>query len=133
MYAKLIDGVLTPAPTNISKNGIIYQNYNLDSNATMLLSDGYKPVSEQPPSAKIKKPRKYYVEDERQITAAYIETYIEPDYKSKRSSEYPDFREYLDAIVKINSNDETLIATGKTQLQNYCKMCLEIKQKYPKE
>lgn len=48
----------------------------------------------------MKKPKKYYVENENRITAVYVETYVEPDYRSKRAAEYPDFREYLDAVVK---------------------------------
>lgn len=132
MYAKLIDGKLIPAPANLCKGNTIYQNYNLESNAAMLLDDGYKPVAEAPAPAEMKKPKKYYVENENQITAVYVETYIEPDYRSKRASAYPDFREYLDAVVKINSEDEELAADGKTQLQTYYKQCLDIKKKYPK-
>lgn len=48
MYAKLINGKLTPAPANLCKDGTVYQNYNLESNAAMLLADGYKPVAEMP-------------------------------------------------------------------------------------
>ena len=99
----------------------------------MLLADGYKPVAEMPAPDEMKKPKKYYVENENRITAVYVETYVEPDYRSKRAAEYPDFREYLDAIVKISSEDETMAAAGKTQLQTYCRLCLEIKQKYPKQ
>ncbi len=99
----------------------------------MLLADGYKPVAEMPAPDEMKKPKKYYVENENQITAVYVETYVEPDYRSKRAAEYPDFREYLDAVVKTSSEDETMAAAGKTQLQTYCRLCLEIKQKYPKE
>ena len=99
----------------------------------MLLADGYKPVAEMPAPDEMKKQKKYYVENENQITAVYVETYVEPDYRSKRAAEYPDFREYLDAVVKTSSEDETMAAAGKTQLQTYCRLCLEIKQKYPKE
>lgn len=133
MYAKLIDGVLTPAPANLCKNGTIYQNYHLESNATMLLADGYKQVVETTAPAEMKMPRKYYVETPEQITAAYAETYEEPGYREKRAAEYPDFREYLDAVVKVNSKDETIAAAGETQLQNYYSLCLAVKQKYPKE
>lgn len=101
MYAKLINGKLTPAPANLCKDGTVYQNYNLESNAAMLLADGYKPVAEMPAPDEMKKPKKYYVENENRITAVYVETYVEPDYRSKRAAEYPDFREYLDAVVKI--------------------------------
>ena len=133
MYAKLINGKLTPAPATLCKDGTVYQNYNLESNAAMLLADGYKPVAEMPAPDEMKKPKKYYVENENRITAVYVETYVEPDYRSKRAAEYPDFREYLDAVVKTSSEDETMATAGKTQLQTYCRLCLEIKQKYPKE
>ena len=55
MYAKLINGKLTPAPTNLCKDGTVYQNYNLESNAAMLLADGYKPVAEMPAPDEMKK------------------------------------------------------------------------------
>lgn len=66
MYAKLINGKLTPAPANLCKDGTVYQNYNLESNAAMLLADGYKPVAEMPAPDEMKKPKKYYVENEKQ-------------------------------------------------------------------
>lgn len=52
MYAKLINGKLTPAPANLCKDSTVYQNYNLESNAAMLLADGYKPVAEMPARTK---------------------------------------------------------------------------------
>jgi len=44
------------------------------------------------------------------------------EYKQLRAREYPDYREYLDAIVKNNQE----------QLQAYIDACLAIKAKYPK-
>ena len=43
-------------------------------------------------------------------------------YKAKRAAEYPDFRDYLDGIVK---NDQA-------QVQAYIDACLAVKAKYPK-
>ena len=43
--------------------------------------------------------------------------------KANRSKEYPDFREYLDGIVKGDNN----------QVQKYINDCLAVKAKYPKE
>ena len=40
----------------------------------------------------------------------------------KRSLEYPDFKEYLDGIVKGD----------QVQIQNYIDKCLAVKAKYPK-
>ena len=43
--------------------------------------------------------------------------------KANRSTEYPDFREYLDGIVKGDN----------VQVQKYINDCLAVKAKYPKE
>jgi hypothetical protein len=43
--------------------------------------------------------------------------------KANRSKEYPDFREYLDGIVKGDN----------VQVQKYINDCLVVKAKYPKE
>jgi len=45
------------------------------------------------------------------------------EYKSKRAAEYPDFREYLDGIVKGD----------QAQVQAYIDACNAVKAKYPKE
>jgi hypothetical protein len=43
--------------------------------------------------------------------------------KANRAKEYPDFREYLDGIVKGDD----------AQIQKYINDCLAVKAKYPKE
>jgi len=43
--------------------------------------------------------------------------------KANRANEYPDFREYLDGIVKGDD----------AQIQKYINDCLAVKAKYPKE
>jgi hypothetical protein len=43
--------------------------------------------------------------------------------KANRANEYPDFKEYLDGIVKGNN----------AQIQKYINDCLAVKAKYPKE
>jgi len=43
--------------------------------------------------------------------------------KANRANEYPDFREYLDGIVKGDN----------AQIQKYINDCLAVKAKYPKE
>lgn len=59
-----------------------------------------------------------------EIDLALVNAWQDPDaYKSKRAAEYPDFKEYLDGIVK---GDEAQIA-------EYIAKCQAIKQKYPKE
>lgn len=44
-------------------------------------------------------------------------------YAELRSAEYPDFRDYLDGIVKGD----------QAQVQAYIDACLAVKAKYPKE
>ena len=44
------------------------------------------------------------------------------EYQRLRATEYPDFKEYLDGIVK---GDEK-------QIQDYINKCLAVKEKYPK-
>ena len=44
-------------------------------------------------------------------------------YQRDRAKEYPDFREYLDGIVKGDN----------VQVQKYINDCLAVKAKYPKE
>ncbi len=54
-------------------------------------------------------------------------------YAEKRAAEYPNIADFLDAQVKINSGDETLVAAGQEQLSAYVAACLAVKAKYPKE
>jgi len=44
------------------------------------------------------------------------------EYQRLREFEYPDFREYLDAVVKGDQE----------QIQQYIQKCLDVKVKYPK-
>lgn len=45
------------------------------------------------------------------------------EYQRKRAAEYPDFRDYLDGIVKGD----------QAQIDAYIAACLAVKAKYPKE
>lgn len=44
------------------------------------------------------------------------------EYKELRAQEYPDFKDYLDGIVKGDQE----------QVQEYIQKCLAVKEKYPK-
>lgn len=44
------------------------------------------------------------------------------DYQRKRAAEYPDFRDYLDGVVKGD----------QAQIDAYVAACLAVKAKYPK-
>ena len=56
--------------------------------------------------------------DEFKLTHTKVNTYAD-----KRLKEYPDFKEYLDGIVKGDD----------AQIQKYINDCLAVKAKYPKE
>lgn len=50
------------------------------------------------------------------------ELYDKTEYQRLRAPEYPDFRDYLDGIVKGDQE----------QIQDYINKCLAVKAKYPK-
>ena len=52
-----------------------------------------------------------------------ITEYQANEYKRQRAKEYPDFKEYLDGIVKGD----------QAQIDKYIADCLAVKAKYPKE
>ena len=55
-------------------------------------------------------------------TAIKLQNFNDLDYKQKRAREYPDYREYLDGIVKGD----------QAQIQKYIDDCKAVKVKYPK-
>ena len=66
-----------------------------------------------------------YDKDEQEVTYNNnaVEALIASEaYKEKRAAEYPDFRDYLDGIVKGDN----------TQVQAYIDACNAVKNKYPK-
>lgn len=60
--------------------------------------------------------------DEEVVTGADGGKYLKSDYAKLRRAEYPDFREYLDGVVKGD----------QAQIQAYIDACQAIKAKYPK-
>ena len=66
-----------------------------------------------------------YDKDEQEVTYdnnAVEALMVAEEYKEQRAAEYPDFKDYLDGIVK---ND-------KTQINKYIADCQAVKLKYPK-
>lgn len=58
-----------------------------------------------------------------EIDLAAVNAWQDPNaYKAKRAAEYPDFREYLDGIVKGD----------QAQMDAYVAACQAVKTKYPK-
>jgi hypothetical protein len=58
-----------------------------------------------------------------EIDVAAVNAWVDPNaYKSKRAAEYPPITDYLDGIVKGDTE----------QVQTYIDACLAVKVKYPK-
>lgn len=55
-----------------------------------------------------------------------------PTYQELRAPLYPDYRDFLDGMVKVHSPDPTIAAEGDAQVRLYCEACLAVKVKYPK-
>jgi hypothetical protein len=54
---------------------------------------------------------------------AAAEAWVDPEaYKTQRAAEYPDFRDYLDGVVKGD----------QAQIDAYIAACQAVKAKYPK-
>jgi hypothetical protein len=66
-----------------------------------------------------KKPTKAEVEAE---VARLQKEWEDTEYQRLRAKEYPDFKEYLDGLVKGDTE----------QMQAYINACLAVKAKYPK-
>ena len=66
-----------------------------------------------------KKPTKEEVEVE---AARLQKEWQDSEYQRLRAKEYPDFKDYLDAVVKGDSE----------KIQEYIDACLAVKAKYPK-
>ena len=57
------------------------------------------------------------------IDLELVNAWVDPEaYKYQRAREYPDFKDYLDGIVKGD----------QAQIQAYIDACLAVKEKYPK-
>jgi len=57
------------------------------------------------------------------IDMGLVDAWVDPEaYKYQRASEYPDFKEYLDGIVKGD----------QAQIDKYIADCQAVKAKYPK-
>lgn len=54
------------------------------------------------------------------------------NYQQLRCWAYPSHTEYLDAVTKINSGDQVLVARGWVELDAYYQGCLAVKRRFPK-
>ena len=99
MYAKLIEGELVEAPYYMKIEDKEIFGYNLDSNAEMLLADGYKPVIDVPQPTGMIQPTKLWEEQEDQIVAKWVDTYVAPtlaEIKIQKKAEINQMRDYVE-------------------------------------
>ena len=66
------------------------------------------------------------------LTKQGAEEYIKDNYKLFREKIYPNFKEYIDAQVKINSSNLDIQKQGKKQLKKYLEDCQNVKNLFPK-
>lgn len=71
---------------------------------------------------------------DREATGEEVNEYIKKihAYPLKRMAAYPDFRDFIDAEVKIHSGNAELAAEGQQQLAGYIEACLAVKARFPK-
>ena len=55
-----------------------------------------------------------------------------PTYQELRAAAYPDFKDFLDGMVKVHSPDPEISAEGDAQVRQYCEACLAVKALIPK-
>ena len=99
MYAKLIEGELVEAPYYMKIEDKEIFGYNMDSNAEMLLEDGYKPVADVPQPIGMIQPTKLWEEQEDQIVAKWVDTYVAPtlaEVKIQKKAEINQMRDYVE-------------------------------------
>ena len=87
--------------------------------------DKHSAISKLYPNVTVIRGDVAYDKDEQEVTYDNnaVEALVASEaYKDQRAAEYPDFRDYLDGIVKGDN----------AQVQAYIDACLAVKAKYPK-
>ncbi len=72
---------------------------------------------------------------DREATEEEVNEYLRKinSYHLKRAAAYPDFREFIDAEIKIRSGNTEMAEEGKQQLNKYIEDCLAVKTRFPKD
>ena len=130
MYGKFVNGNVEYAPYYIKKEGKDILNYNLDSNAEMLISDGYKPVIDNPAPAEMKKPRKVWKETDTDIVASWVDDYCEPSVEEQNEA-IRQTREslYFQTSDRIKLDYDEAVARGFENAEELKKAWLDSKDK----
>jgi hypothetical protein len=105
---------------NLSTKIKLYTNKEINFRSEVLLQDDGNGVYIKEWNLDIAKPTLAQL-DAFEAQATEVERLNQ--IKANRANEYPDFKEYLDGIVKGDN----------AQIQKYINDCLAVKAKYPKE
>lgn len=120
MFGKLIDGNIEYAPNYMKKDNKDIFNYNLESNSTMLIANGYKIIVDSVAPAEMKKPRKVWKETDTEIVASWVDDYVEPTVEEQneairrvRETSYAQISDrikldYEEAVARGSENAEQL-------------------------
>lgn len=120
MFGKLIDGNIEYAPNYIKKDNKDIFNYNLESNSTMLIADGYKSIIDSIAPTEMKKPRKVWGETDTEIVASWVDEYAQPTVEEQneairrvRETSYAQISDrikldYDEAVARGSENAEQL-------------------------
>ena len=106
--------------TQLSTKIKLYANRKIDFTKDVILQDDGNGVYIKEWNLDIAKPTDAQLNA---LEAQANEVEILNLVKANRANEYPDFKEYLDGIVKGDN----------AQVQKYINDCLAVKAKYPKE
>ena len=67
------------------------------------------------------------------MSESEAEKYLEKNYHIPRAKTYPPIHEFIDAEVKIHSDDPDLQKQGEEQKKQYLENCLKVKAEFPKK
>lgn len=62
-----------------------------------------------------------------------VDAFYCQNYKALRYAKYPPIEDYLDGLIKTYSTDQSTVAEGEAQRQQYANDCLAVKEQIPKE
>ena len=61
-----------------------------------------------------------------------VQQWKKENYRVLRNRHYPSVFDFIDAQVKLNSNDSLLVTEGQAEMQKYASNCLAVKTRFPK-
>lgn len=130
MFGKLIDGNIEYAPNYMKKDDKDIFNYNLESNSTMLITDGYKVIVDSFAPADMKEPRKVWKETDTEIIASWVDDYVEPTIEEQNEA----IRQIRESLYRatsdyIKADYDEAVARGSENVEELKKAWLESKDK----